>query len=483
MQKAILKSNRFSLPITWILLFGLVIRVLFILKGGSVYYGKEDFWLMGGDTHGWMNSFLNLLNHGVYTSNPDIENAKFFRPPGYSFAMGIVYLLCGKDLAITYKALIWLQTFFDIITIYLIYKIAIITTKNKLISYISAFLYATYPFVIVWVPILYAESFSLFFMIAGLYFFIKSGSEWKYFWAAFLTGLAALCRLQCLPLLPVMLLVILISRENWNVQLKRAFLFSIGILLGYGLWPIRNYINHDRFVLTEDVDIGGHWSHDYFALMDFLFATQVDVEPQWSQILTDQEVSWPSNLNLDSSEKNLLDSLTVLLKQCGTGVSYFRYYSGLNYDTILPGRNCDSAIEAGFKLLTANQKEKNKFNHYIKVPAGNVKKAFFKSALYGNKSPSVKMIAIGIFGYRTLLLFVGIAGLYFAWRKKLMQQDLLFIILFYFLGWYGFMCIAFRHLEIRYFLHADLLLLFPAACLIGNLLNSSSVIRQKNSRT
>src|SRR6187399_1260741 len=131
-MQTILKRKLFSLPITWILLFGLLLRVLFILKGGAIYYGKENFWLMGGDTFGWLNSILNLINHGIYTADLAIENAKFFRPPGYSFIMGIVYLLCGSNLDITYKVLLWLQTAFDIITIFLIYKIALAAIKNEL---------------------------------------------------------------------------------------------------------------------------------------------------------------------------------------------------------------------------------------------------------------------------------------------------------------------------------------------------------------
>ncbi len=446
------------------MLFGIILRILFIIKGGAIYYGKEDFWLMGGDTLSWMNSFLNLLNNGIYSADMAVENGKFFRPPGYSFAMGIAYLLAGKELTLTYKILIWAQTGFDVITILLIYKITLITSKNILFSNLSAFCYATYPFIIVWVPILYAESLSVFFMFLGLYYFIKEGKNWKFFWAAFYTGLAALCRLQCLPLLPLFLLAILISKSKFSILLRQASFFALGILLSYGLWPIRNYVNQNRIVFTQDVNVGGHWSQDYFSLMGFLGATQVDTEPQSSQILDGQKVTWPDVAIIDESDRVLLDSLSNLCKKCGTGVSYFRYYGRNKGQLIPPEQNCDSQIKSGFDYLTQKQKERNKLNYYVKVPAGNFKKAFFKSSLHGEKNSVIKkIVATTLFGYRSLMLILGFAGLFLAGKNNLINKDLFFIILFYVVGWYGFMCFSFRHLEMRYFLHADLLLLIPAA--------------------
>ena len=475
MQKTISSQIRFWPPIFWIVTLGLFLRILFILKGGALYYGKPDFWIIGGDTYAWFDSFLNLYKHGIYTHDLTVENGKFFRPPGYALIMGSVYLICGKQFQLMETVLMWLQTILDVSSIYLVYRIAVQSFANKLFGNIAASLYACYPFIIVWVPVLYAESTSVFFLLLSLYFFMKEFTIRSCFISALFLGLASLIRLQCIPVFGVFAIVILLKGSaHIKTRLKYISAFTLAFCISYGLWPMRNYFLQHRLVFTQDLNVGGNWSQDYLSMINYLYTIQVDVQPQRDQIIRMQKVTWPSVAKIDKNDAYLLDSLSELCRRCGTGFSFFRAHAGLTAHTVSQNNKCDSLIEAGFNYLALKQKEINKWHYYLTLPLGNLKKALFKSSLYGNKSVTVKLIAFLLFGIRTLLIFFGIAGIFIGWRKNILNRKILLTILLYCFFWYFYMSFVFRQMEIRYLLHADILLLFPAAYIIYLIIESTS---------
>ncbi|MFN5795421.1 MAG: hypothetical protein ACK455_11515, partial [Bacteroidota bacterium] len=77
-----------------------------------------------------------------------------------------------------------------------------------------------------------------------------------------------------------------------------------------------------------------------------------------------------------------------------------------------------------------------------------------------------------LFLYRTFLILSGIAGLYILSRKNGFKYSLLSLITIgYSLSWYIFHSFYYRNMEIRYLLHCDILLLFPASYLFIYLLD------------
>jgi len=157
--------------LSWIILIAAVIRLLFVFIGGRFYYGHADYFIQG-DTTSWFDAFINLVEHGTFTVNAKIENAKFFRPPGYSFLFGIFYLLSFKNYVLAWKLLVAAQVVMDSACVSLIAKISKSVMVNNteerrnIFSSLSALLYALYPFAIVFMPLLQAESPSIFFFIA-----------------------------------------------------------------------------------------------------------------------------------------------------------------------------------------------------------------------------------------------------------------------------------------------------------------------------
>ena len=126
-----------------ILLLGGVIRLVFILYGAEIFFQRENIHY-DSDTGLWKECISNLIDHGNYIYG---SKGWFCRMPGYSFFMGGIYFLSGKDWINTYKVIGWVQTFLDIISIYLVYKISELYF-HKIVALLSSLIYSLYPFII-----------------------------------------------------------------------------------------------------------------------------------------------------------------------------------------------------------------------------------------------------------------------------------------------------------------------------------------------
>ena len=104
------------------LLLGAIIRVLFLLYGAELYFNRSNIFI-DGDTWAWQNCIENLINNGTYTVGGD--KGQFSRMPGYAFFMGVFYLLTGQNWEIAVVIIAWIQTFIDILNIYLILSVVL----------------------------------------------------------------------------------------------------------------------------------------------------------------------------------------------------------------------------------------------------------------------------------------------------------------------------------------------------------------------
>ena len=103
-------------------------------------------------------------------------------------------------------------------------------------------------------------------------------------------------------------------------------------------------------------------------------------------------------------------------------------------------------------------------SYWLRVPGSNLFKAFFKTntntSMGGGKGLAIR----ALFGYRSLLLMVGLLGLWVHRREPAMWAVATFAG-----GMVFFICFIMRNLEMRYLLQADVLMLLPAAVLLGEL--------------
>jgi len=375
MIKKLLRNN-----LLLICLLGLLTRAFFTLFLGGLYFGRENIYV-DGDTAAWLNSFINLIETGSYTAVPAHEYGYFLRMPGYSFFIGIFYLITGGNLDITYPLIGWIQILLDILAIWLVYKIALKLFRSEKNALFSAALYAFYPFIIVWNPVVYSESVSILLMLAGIYFLLYE-KKYHWFYAGLFLGLGILFRPQVALLVPIAGIFILWF-YNWKIKsfYKPVLQFALAVVIFYGCWPISNILIHKKVVLTQDLRGAPNWNEDVIAFMQFTYSVKTEWEPQFSNILHNKEVTWPENAYFSKEDSAKLERAVYLAKNCGSGFSYWQGY----WQKPFQNDSCTHEIATLFNELRDNQIKNFPWNYYLYLPLQNLKKAAFKNELYNTE--------------------------------------------------------------------------------------------------
>jgi hypothetical protein len=446
-----------------IVIIGLLLRIVFMIWGAPIYYGSPNYATKGGDTHAWVVSMQNLVHTGTYTADPNYEDGKFFRPPGYALFLTPLYFISGFNLDRMYLLAQLLQVLLDTMAIWLIYKIVKQTNGKEEVALTSSLLYCIYPFAIVWAPFLYAESPSVFFMLLSIYLITKSKSNLNFLLSGICLGFAVLLRVQIIFLAPA--IAFYLFRELKNIKkffIAPSIYFFLAFGITYGSWPVRNLM-YGKFIPAEELQNDKHFSADFIAYMFYIWSVKTDHNPQFEQIIHGQKVNWPEASYLHPGDSATLARMAVLCNSCGRGFSHFKASAGLIDKPIIEDNACTNEIAATFNRLREEQIKGNPFHFYVIVPLSNLNKALFKFSLYGEKSFLVKIVSTLLFSYRTLFIFLGLIGIWLNKKHELISRNFLNLTLVYFILWYLAICFIYRNMEIRYLMMNDILLLIPAS--------------------
>ena len=449
-----------------IISIGLLSRLIFYFFGAEIYFGKEDF-NIGGDTYWWVNSIVNLIENGCYCNDINDRLSCFVRTPGYSFFIGIFYLF-SKDIDFILKLIPFVQIILDCFSIYFIYEISIKSFDDKNIGYIASLIYSFFPFVIVWNVIVYAESLSFFLLLFSLYIVLNYKSYFHYILSGIILGFAILTRIQIIVGIPIFLFCVFYLLRNERHEHMNYFLkfsvFALALIFTYSLWPIRNYLNHDKIILSQHLGDKHHWAPDYMKYMDYIWSVKVDHEPQLTQIISNSKVTFPKSSYIIPEDSTLINEFVHLARNCGEGFSYFANSAGYRSDVIKKENCCNERLVDIFDTLISHQKKYNPLNYYITVPLKNFYKAIFKSDLKKASSNMVYTLGKLLFLTRTILIFLGLFGIFLIIKKNKSKVNFITLLsLLYFLSWYFFQCFIYRNMEIRYLIHSDILLIIPAS--------------------
>ncbi len=453
--------------------------------GAPIYYGSPQYATINGDTYAWVSSMQNLVHTGTYTADPNYEDGKFFRPPGYALFLMIFYFLSGFNLELTYLLVSLAQIVLDTITIFLVFKIVLLLSKNEKLSLLTALIYCFYPFSLVWTPVLYAESPSLFFMFLTLYLLVNDRGKYNTLWAGISMGINVLLRLQTIFLVPAITYYIWKKHGDFKSLFQKKYLyFFIAFGLTYGSWPIRN-LCYGRFIPAEEITNDKHFSEDFIAYMFYIWSVKTDHRPQFDQIIKNEPVEWPKASYLHPGDSATLAHVARLCSTCGRGFSNFKKTQGLVDTPIKEYTKCTKEIAETFNRLRIEQMKDNSFHYFIIVPLGNLKKALFKFTLYDSKGLLVKIVSSTLFSIRTIFIFLGLYGFWLNRKLKLIPPTFTQLCFVYFLIWYFVLCFGYRNIEIRYFLSTDVLLLIPASIPIYLFINryfskDKSIIEMKS---
>jgi hypothetical protein len=465
--------------ISKIVLGGLFLRLFFTLVIAPYYFSRANINL-DNDTTAWMTGLYNLIYNGEFSVMLNNEMAAYCRMPGYSLFMapsfGIVslyYYLQGVGFEnysekwyIVLKLTAYIQIILDTLSIYFVYYITNQIFKQHKIAITAALLYAIYPFVIVWNPVCYSEIPSLFFALLSLFLVVKSNKKYIHAIAGASLGFAVLNRPQFALLAPLMIFFYYqIYKNTFKSNFAKVFMFYVCFTITYGAWPIRNYIRFNKLIITQDLRGFDNWNDDVIAFMQYIYSVKAEWQPQFTDILKNKTVTFPKESYYLKEDSLKLERAVYLAKNCGRGFSEWAGYWKATIPIYDTANDCSKEVALLFDELRLNQIKNNPFNFYIKVPLQNVNKAIFKSNLTNTQSFARKLGAY-LFYYRTLMILLGLIGVFLIFKQKEFRAFALFTG-FFFMLLYVYLCFGTspqcRNIEMRYFLQADVLLLIPAA--------------------
>ncbi len=225
-------------PIVWILLTAFLIRLLLPLL--AFIFTKEIGIFYGGDTPSYLVAATELIRTGRFTTGGFPE---LFRAPGFSLLL--IPGLISNRLELV---MVSMQIVFSCLTVYLVFKIALIVFKNNKVATFCAFLYAIEPLSIVYTGKILTETSFTFLLMVLLYCFLVYVEQRSLNWliaAAIVLAISAYVRpiAYYLPfLLSLVLVGLAIARPNKKTILIHALIF-FSISMGFiYLWNIRNKI-------------------------------------------------------------------------------------------------------------------------------------------------------------------------------------------------------------------------------------------------
>ena len=456
---------------------GFIFRLVFLLVGAKLYYGLGHEFL-NGDSMSYTMSFRNLIEYGTYTFDFLEPEAAFGRLPGYPFFYGIHYLIFGPKLAV--QATACTQMVLDCVSILLIFLITrkVLPAGQRFAPYIAATLYSAYPFIIVWTTVIGTELLATFLTLLWLYTLISAKQHWAYYC---LLGVEVALLFYVREFLGIFLVItgvyILFSRSYaWRVAIRNCLLIGLGFTSLYIWWPTRNYVYQHRIVLVKPQRAGfANYKADMVSFLDWVHSWSNESTFWLRQLLDNPNPAFPDEIFASPLEREKALALVKKANDCGSSFYIYKNIKWLPYDNLKAMRNnkdytveCNDELYKGFEQLRQSYRQRHPLWYYTKVPLQNLYKVFFKNDIQANTSASKKQIFLRvIFGYRTLLVLLGLAGMLLFRRLPGIHP-----ILMYWLFITVFICWYFRQLEMRYLLQADVMLLIPAALVLSKLLTT-----------
>ena len=429
-----------------LIVFGLVLRISFVLYGGDLYYkGHDPF--TNGDTDSYTKGFINLWEHGFYSFNPLNPDAAFGRLPGYPFFWGLHYIVFGKQHV--FQAVAYSHCLLDTVAIYLVYATAKALTRDLRAAWISALLYASYPFVLIWMTVSTSEVVATFLTIVVFWWLTtRPVTVRNSVLAGLLVGLALLVREYLgILLIPVFFWVYCAKGMGRSFVLMSP-MATLAFLLLYIGWPIRNYVFQHRFMLLKPSTAGyDRYAEDVITARQWIYSWTPDANSYLEGIAgTAALPRFPAEVFASSAEATRAQALISRARECGTG--FYTWRAGQHYSR---PDNCNTELAVGFTALENSYKQRHPFRYRAYVPLLNLKKAFFKNQfLQGGGSWFVSLV----FCYRSALLLISLWGAFL-----LRHRQISWLLSFFFCFMYLFICVAIRQLEMRYLIQADAIIL------------------------
>jgi len=219
-----------------------ILVLSFLLLGFLSYFDPLLIW----DENAYLGNARDHIDQSNYTED--------FRYPLLEFLVGGLWQITGENIFLARLMMIM----FYMATIYLFYEISkTYFKKNTLLTALFAFS----SLMVYWGFRIYTDVLVVFFILLSFYLLNKKGKYW-----VFISGIAA-----SLAFLTKFTSVLFIAAVGIHLLLKKeirnAFLFSSGVLLGLAPWMLYNYFSYSNIF----------W--DFFAQLDLATRYNVFMSP------------------------------------------------------------------------------------------------------------------------------------------------------------------------------------------------------------
>jgi hypothetical protein len=237
-------------PQKWLLwiVMGCILKIpvfyLLIAKNGTGFQGS--FMLFNSDTYSYFDPIKNLITNGTYF-DPETEG---YRLPGYGVFYFLLHYIFSSPASI-YNAIGVIQLSCNIISVYLVGRLAQHITRSNAAFYLAFLLHGISPFTSMFSSHLLTESLSASFLVFSFYFIYRSVNDkpglvlpagifltWSYF-----------LRPSIFIIIPFVILFFLILIIKKRIALKYLFILLTPMVICSGLWVLHNYSTHHKLRL------------------------------------------------------------------------------------------------------------------------------------------------------------------------------------------------------------------------------------------
>lgn len=446
-------------PILSLFTLALILRLLFSFYFQQFYFG-EFTWTTDDTYTTYLNPFLNLINYGEYMGDLYLEDSRYYAVPIYPFFLGSVYTIFGSDSFLQVMALI--QSIIDSISTILIYLIILKVTKDKKMAFISGLIHATYPFVLVWVPISVTEITYLFLSLVFLYVVtsMKIGSLKMAITQGALVGLLVLTKqfLGLLIILPVILIIL--DKNTFKKKIILLLFLGISFMTILSPWIVRNYIVSEQLIILKGETVGIRtYGKDFRAFEKFANLFNQNITPLVNEVVKDGKLTLNKHSKFVENYQKEIQEAALLAHNCGPAFVERR----ISTEGKAPYLNgCSEEVIFAFNQLSKNFWKETSFLEAIETRIEASKKVYLKNNIENknielSKGELIKQI---LFTYRTVLLTLGIIGfIIILWSEySAHSKNFILGLLIFSISLYSFIALILVHVEIRYLLTADLLI-------------------------
>jgi len=262
LPRHLFKKYKIYIFLSLIILGGLYLRLLPIRNYISGPEASREGVILQSDANGYHKMALIFYNQGIkgifdarneIYKSPEIPYLTAFRTPIYPYFISLVYKFRGVDPLLV----LLIQIGLNLLTIFLIFEIAVAVFKNNYLALLAAFLFAINPLAIMYSGSMYAESFFVFFFTLTIFSFVRACQQEKlnrFMMAGLLLGITTLIKPITLYFLPVLFAGLFFTRppyvKTWKKYLIKCFVITIFFFIVLTPWQLRNLALFNHYSIS-----------------------------------------------------------------------------------------------------------------------------------------------------------------------------------------------------------------------------------------